>query len=160
MMQEKRLSIIIELGKQEVVITREFDSSRELVFKGFTDPEAIPLWWGPRYLSTTVEIMEVKQGGRWRFVQYDPQGNTHAFHGVYHEVVKPERITNTFEYEGVPGHVILESYRFEEQNGVTVLTSHAVFQSIEDRDGMAQANMEIGIRESYERLTEYLSTIK
>ncbi len=88
-------------GKQEIIIEREFDASRELVFKACTDPQLIPQWWGPRYLSTEVDKMDVRPGGEWRFINRDAEGKAYAFHGVYHEVLAPERIIDTFEFEGL-----------------------------------------------------------
>jgi uncharacterized protein YndB with AHSA1/START domain len=144
---------------REIVMTREFDAPRELVFRAMTDPEAIPRWWGPRYLTTTVDKLEFRPGGVWRFIQRDPQGNEHAFNGVYREIVPPERVVNTFEYEGMPGHILVESIVLEDLGGRTRVTSTSLFDSAEDRDGMMQSGMESGARESYERLTEYLESI-
>ena len=104
-----------------------------------------------------VDTMEVKTGGRWRFVQHDGNGKEFAFHGVYHEVTPPERIIDTFEFEGLPekGHVSLETLMLESLAGNrTKLTTIAVFQSVADRDGMAQSGMEKGVNESYDRLDE------
>ncbi|MGA9407524.1 MAG: SRPBCC family protein [Bacteroidota bacterium] len=157
MTKNSRATITVEPGKQEIVITRLFDAPRELVFKMFTDPTHIPQWWGPRYLTTRVDTMEVKTGGRWRFVQHDGNGKEFAFHGVYHEVTPPERIIDTFEFEGLPekGHVSLETLMLESLAGNrTKLTTIAVFQSVADRDGMAQSGMEKGVNESYDRLDE------
>ena len=83
--------------QQEMLITREFDAPRELVFKACTDPTLIPQWWGPRYLSTEVDTMDVRPGGQWRFIHRDAEGNAYAFHGVYHEVLAPERIIDTYD---------------------------------------------------------------
>lgn len=160
MAKNNRAVVAIESGKQEIVITRMFDAPRDLVFKIFTDPKHIPQWWGPRYLTTKVETMEVKSGGRWRFVQHDADGKVFAFHGVYHEITPPERIIDTFEFEGLPekGHVSLETLTFELLPGNrTKLTTVAVFQSVADRDGMARSGMEMGINETYNRLDEFLS---
>jgi uncharacterized protein YndB with AHSA1/START domain len=138
------------------MITRAFDAPRAVVFDAFINPDAIPQWWGPRYLTTTVETMQVKAGGQWRFVQRDADGNTYAFHGVYHSVNAPEQIVYTFEFEGMPGHVVLETITFEEYDGKTKITDQSVFQSVADRDGMVQSGMEEGARESMERLDELL----
>ncbi|HEY4384930.1 MAG TPA: SRPBCC domain-containing protein, partial [Ktedonobacteraceae bacterium] len=89
--------VTAEPGKQEMIITREFDAPRELVFQAFTDPELVPQWWGPRRLSTLVDKMDVRSGGLWRFINQDLDGNEYGFHGVYHEVCAPERIIDTFE---------------------------------------------------------------
>jgi len=74
-----KTNIIAEPGKQEIVITRVFDAPRELVFKTITDPSLVPQWWGPKRFTTTVDKMEVRPGGQWRFVQRDADGNEHAF---------------------------------------------------------------------------------
>jgi uncharacterized protein YndB with AHSA1/START domain len=149
--------ITAESGKQEFVITRVFDAPRELVFKAYTDPNRIPEWWGPKRLTTTVDRMDVRPGGIWRIVQRDPDGNEYAFHGVYHEVLAPERLVGTFEFEGTPGHVSLETTAFEEHNGKTRLTSRSVFQSVEDRDGMLQEGMEEGVIETMDRFAGLLA---
>ena len=146
-------------GKQEIVITREFDAPRELVFKACTDPKLIPQWWGPRSLSTEVDKMDVRPGGQWRFLNRDAEGNAFAFHGVYHEVLAPERIIDTFEFEGLPetGHVTLETMKLEAlPGGRTRLNTQSVFQSVADRDGMLQSGMEEGVNDTYDRLAELL----
>jgi len=101
--------------------------------------------------------MDFRRGGSWCFVQRDPQGKEHVFHGVYHDVVAPERCIDTFEYEGMPGHVNLETTTFKEIDGKTEMTTVVVFQSVEDRDGMVATGMERGIRDSTERFSELLS---
>jgi uncharacterized protein YndB with AHSA1/START domain len=149
----------IEPGKQEIRVTRVFDAPRDLVFKACTDPNLLARWWGPRRYTTTVDKMEVKPGGMWRFVQKDPAGNEFAFRGVYHEVTAPRRTVQTFEFEGVPGHVLLDTATFEDFDGKTKLTQQSVFQSVEDRDGMVQSGMEEGSTESMDRLAELLAEL-
>lgn len=155
-----KLNLIAEPGKQEVVMTRDFDAPRELVFKAHTDPKLISQWWGRVDSTTTVDKMEVREGGRWRFVEREPGGIDYGFHGVYHAIVSPERIVQTFEFEGLPGHVLLETATFEEHDGKTRLTSQSVFQSVEDRDGMVQSGMEEGAVESMDRLAELLGRLR
>ncbi len=158
-MTTRQTQISAEPGTQEIRITREFDAPRELVFKAFTDPKLVPQWWGPRDLSTEVDKLDVRPGGQWRFLNRDAEGNEYAFHGVYHEVLAPERIIDTFEFEGLPetGHVTLETVKLEElPGGRTRLTTQSVFQSVADRDGMLQSGMEGGLNESHERLAELL----
>ena len=150
---------LIEPGRQEIFMTRVFDAPRELVFKACTDPNLIAKWWGPRDLTTTVDKMEVRPGGMWRFVQRDKAAIVFAFHGVFHEVNGPERSVQTFEFEGVPGHVLLQTATFEEFDGKTKLTEQSVFQSVEDRDGMVQSGMEKGSTESMDRLAELLAEL-
>ncbi len=163
MAQKKRVKITAEPGKQELIITREFDAPRALVFRTFTDPDLYVQWIGPRGLTTTLETFEPRTGGSWRYVQRDQGGNEFAFHGVHHEVLPPERMIGTFEFEGLPetGHALLQVARFGELPGnQTRLTSQSVFLSVEDRDGMMQTGMEEGINQSYERLDELLEELQ
>jgi uncharacterized protein YndB with AHSA1/START domain len=158
-MPANKTTITAEPGKQELTITREFDAPRELVFKAVTDPNLIPQWWGPRYLTTEVDKLDLRPGGQWRFLNRDAQGNAYAFHGVYHEVLAPQRIIDTFEFEGLPetGHVTLETMKLEAlPGGRTRLTTQSVFQSVADRDGMLQSGMEEGAKDTYDRLEELL----
>ena len=158
-----KTKIIAEPGKQEILIMREFDAPRELVFRAFTDPELYVQWLGPRDLTMTLETFEPRDGGSWRYIHKDEDGSEYTFHGVYHEVLSPERIINTFEFEGLPekGHVVLETVRLEEMpGGRTKLTTQSVFQSVADRDGMLQSGMESGVNDSYERLDELLEKLK
>ena len=90
--------ITAEPGKQEIIIVREFAAARELVFKAFTDPLLYVQWLGPRGLAMTLETFEPRNGGSWRYIQKDANGNEYAFHGVNHEVLPPERIIGTFEF--------------------------------------------------------------
>lgn len=150
---------LIEPRTQVIVMTRVFDAPRDLVFKAFTDPNLMSKWWGPRDLALTIDKMDVRPGGTWRFIQHDPAGNEYAFHGAYHLVDAPERIVSTFEFEGVPGHVLLQTATFEEFEGKTKLVQQSVFQSVEDRDGMVQSGMERGSSESMDRLAELLADL-
>ncbi len=158
-----KTTINVERGKQEILIIRELDASRELVFKAFTDAKLYAQWLGPRRLTTIFEKFEPWNGGSYRFINKDEKGNEFAFHGVYHEVLEPERIIGTFEFEGLPekGHVSLEISTFEElPSGRTKLITKDVFMSVADRDGMWQSGMEEGINDSYDRLEELLAKIK
>ena len=143
--------------KQEIYGTYVFDAPREVVFKTFIDPKLIPDWWGPSYLTSQVEKMEVRPGGSWRIVQHDPDGKKYAFHGVYHEVVEPAKLVYTFEYEGMPGHILMETVTFEDWDGITKMTDQMVFQSSEDRDGMLSNGMEDGTAESMARLADLVN---
>ena len=158
-----KMIVTAEPGKLDLWITREFDAPRELVFKAYTDPDLYVNWFGPRDLTTTLDVFEPRSGGRWRAVQKDKDGNVFGFHGVNHEVLAPERIIGTFEFEGLPeaGHVVLETTRFEAlPGGRTRIKSQSVFQSVEDRDGMIQSGMESGASEGYDRLDEILAKLK
>jgi uncharacterized protein YndB with AHSA1/START domain len=147
---------VAEPGKQQVLITHVFDAPRDRVFRMYLDPKLIPKWWGPKTLTTTVDRMDAKPGGVWRFVQRDRNGKEYSFHGVYHEILLPERVVSTSEYEGMPGHVMFETINFKERDGKTEVTESAIFQSVEDRDVMIKYNMEAGIVESMDRFEELL----
>ena len=162
MSAKNKTTVTAEPGKQEVFITREFDAPRELVFKAHTDPELFIHWIGPRGLTTNLKTFEPVSGGKWRFTQKDKDGNEFGFHGVFHEV-SPERVIQTFEFDGLPesGHVTLETMTLEAlPNGRTKLTTHSVFQSVSDRDGMIESGMEYGVNEGYERLDEIFENLK
>jgi uncharacterized protein YndB with AHSA1/START domain len=156
MATEKRTQIIAAPGTKEMVVTRTFDAPRDLVFKAHTDAKWIEQWWGPRKYSVIVDRLDLRPGGSWRFLNRDKDGNEFGFHGEFREIVPPERITWTFEYEGMPGHVSVETVTFETVGGKTKLTARAVYDSVEDRDGMLQSGMEEGMNETYERLDELL----
>jgi uncharacterized protein YndB with AHSA1/START domain len=153
-------ALLTILSDREVVLTRIFDAPRELVVKAHTDPDLIPQWWGLRGNTTIVEKMDVRPGGTWRFIQRDAEGNDFAFHGEYREVVPLERLVSTFEFEGAPGHIILDTSSFEElPDGRTKLTATSLFESVRDRDGMLNSGMESGSNESWDRLAELLPAL-
>jgi uncharacterized protein YndB with AHSA1/START domain len=162
-MTKNKTTITAEPGKQDILITREFDAPRELVFKAYTDPQLFVQWMGPRDLEMRLETFEPKSGGSWRYISIDQNGNEYAFHGVNHEVTAPERIIQTFEFEGLPekGHVALETAIFEALSGDrTKVTLHSVFQSVADRDGMVQSGMETGVYDSHDRLDELFEKLQ
>ena len=157
--QKNQLVVSAEPGKQEIIITREFDAPRELVYKAHIDPDLYVQWLGPRGYEMVLETFEPYSGGRYRYIQKDKDGNEYGFHGVFHEM-NEELMIQTFEFEGLPepGHVTLDTMRLESLPGNrTRITIQSLFQSIADRDGMVQAGMEHGMREGYERLDEVLS---
>ena len=144
----------------EILITREFDAPRALVFKAMCDPALIPRWWGPRKYETIVDKMDVRPGGSWRFINRGADGTEFAFRGEYREIVPPERIVQTFEFEPWAGHISIETATFTEQNGRTLLTNHTRYASKEDRDGMIESGMESGLRETHDRFAELLVELK
>lgn len=144
---------------QEIITTCILNAPRDMVFNAFMEPIMIERWWGPRSLVTSVETYDAWAGGSWRFVQHDKDGHQYAFHGVFHDIIIPERIVQTFEYEGTPGNVLLDTITFEEFNGSTRITDHSVFQSVADRDAMLAENMEAGASESMVRLSEILASM-
>lgn len=160
-MSSNKTIVTAEPGKQEVLVTREFEAPRHLVFKAFTTAELYARWVGPRMLKMRIEKFEPYSGGSWRYISTDPAGNEFGFHGVTHEVTAPERIIGTMEFEGLPekGHVVLETVRFTELPGNrTQVTVQSVFQSVQDRDGMVGAGMEYGVQESHQRLDELIAS--
>ncbi|MCW2916716.1 MAG: Activator of Hsp90 ATPase 1 family protein [Actinomycetia bacterium] len=147
-------------GVPQIVITREFDAPRDLVFRAYTDPELLVQWLGPRDLTMTIDEYDVRDGGKWRYVHKDAEGNEYGFHGVFHGTPSPEGTVQTFEFEGVPGHVSLDTYTIEERDGRTLVRSVSSFQSVEDRDAMVASGMERGVHDSNERLAELLTTLQ
>ena len=141
---------------QEIVMSRVFDAPRERVFEAHSKCEYIKRWWG-RGNPLDCEI-DFRPGGTWRFVEHAPDGNDYGFHGEYREIVAPERIVQTFEYEGMPGHVAVETLVLTEVDGNTTLTSTTRFDTKEDRDGMLGSGMEEGTNESYNQLDELLAS--
>jgi len=156
-----KTNIIAEQGKQEIVITRVFNAPRGLVFQTYTNPAMITDWWGPRSMTTTVDQMEVKKGGIWRYIQRESNGNVHAHNGVYHEIAVPERIVNTYEYEGFPGSVGLVTTLFEAlPDGKTKFTEITLYPSEEVREGVLQSGMAEGAMELMNRLEELLEKLQ
>ena len=151
--------VIIEPGRQDVVFKRTFDAPRDIVFRALTDPSLIPTWWGPRKYETIVDEMEVRPGGRWRFINRGAEGQEFGFHGVYHDVVAPERMVQTTEFEGFPGSVGLETATLEERDGKTYMVAVSLAPSVEARDMIVATGMEAGARETYDRLAEVIESL-
>ena len=151
-----KTQIIAEPGIPQIVVTREFDAPRDLLFRAHTDPELLVRWLGPRTLTMTIDHFDVRAGGTWRYISRDADGNEFGFHGVFHGTPSPDGVVQTFEFEGMPGHVSLQTLAFEEHGGKTLLRQNAVFQSVEDRDGMLQSGMAEGVNDSMERLDELI----
>ena len=150
----------IEPGKQEIVSTTILDAPRELVFRAYTDPKLFAQWWGPRRYKIEIDKFDSRPGGEWRVVHVGDDGSRYGFRGVNHDVVAPERICATFEFEGFPGHVALQTATFEPPGNKTRLVAHQVFESVMDRDGMVASGMEEGANESMDRLAELLESMK
>lgn len=156
-MKKNNTTIIAEPGKLELIVTREFEAPRELVFKALTDPKLVVQWLGPRDIKMRIEKYEAKPGGTYRYVHFRSPEEEYSFYGVFHECTAPELIIQTFEFEGLPekGHVCLETMRLEALPGNrTRMTAQDLFQTVTDRDTALQSGMEGGIIESYERLDE------
>jgi uncharacterized protein YndB with AHSA1/START domain len=151
----------VELSKdREVVITRTFSAPRRLVWEAMSRPEHVRRWYGLKVLALVVCEIDQRVGGRWRFVLRAPDGNEHAFSGVYREIVAPERVVYTESYEPLgPGHEIEVTTTLEENDGRTRLTARLVHKSPADRDAHIRSGMEVGANESHDRLAELLATL-
>ena len=149
------------ISDREAELTRVFNAPREVVFKTMMDPALIPQWWGPRRYTTAVDKMDVRVGGKWRFVNRDKtDGSEHWFNGEYREIVPNERVVQTFEYEPFPGESV-ETMTLEDLGGSrTLVRVRAVYPSKEAADAMVKGGMEEGARETYDRLEEVIATQK
>jgi uncharacterized protein YndB with AHSA1/START domain len=152
--------IIADSGVPQIVITREFDAPRELVFRAHVDPDLLVQWLGPRDLTMVVDQYDTRDGGKWRYVSKDAQGHEYGFHGVFHGDPSPDAMVQTFEFEGAAGHVSLDTVTLHERDGKTLARRVASFQSVADRDGMIAAGMERGVRDGDDRLAELLAALQ
>ena len=157
--QEEATATLTTPTEREIHVERVFDAPRERVFAAYTDPELIPEWWGPHETTTVVDQMDVSAGGSWRFLIRNSDGSETGFRGTYREVTPPERIVQTFEWEGMPGHVSLETATFEDLGDRTKVISTSIFHTSEERDGMLSSGMERGMNETYARLDELLARL-
>lgn len=147
-------------GVPFIDMSREFDAPRDLVFKAYTDPELIAQWLGPRKYKMTIDKYDVRDGGQWRYIHTDDDGKDWGFHGVFHGPPSPDGMVQTFEFEGWPGNVSLESLILEERDGKTIARTHSVYQTVEARDAMVESGMDTGVNEGYERLDELLARLR
>lgn len=158
--QQARKAVVTTPAEREIHIERVFDAPRERVFAAFTDPALIPEWWGPRGTTARVDRMDVRSGGDWRFTVRNSDGSETAFRGTFREITPPERVVQTFEWEGMPGHVSVETAEFVDLgDGRTKIVSTSVFHTSEERDGMLASGMEGGLNETYERFDEVLARL-
>jgi uncharacterized protein YndB with AHSA1/START domain len=141
---------------REIRVERTFDASRDRVWEAYTDPALVAQWWG-RGNNMVIERMEVKRGGHWRYAEHSDKG-THGFEGRYREVTPKDRIVRTFEWDGMPGHVIVETTEFKDLgDGRTLIVATSLFHTPEERDGMLNSGMEGGMNESYFALDRLLA---
>jgi uncharacterized protein YndB with AHSA1/START domain len=145
-------------AEREIRVERIFDAPRDRVFAAYTDPELIPRWWGPRGTTTIVDELDATTGGIWRFVMRNEDGSETVFRGVFREVVAPERIVQTFEWDGMPGRVSVDTATFEDLGDRTRIVSTSIFHTPEERDSMLDSGMERGMNETYARLDELLAS--
>jgi uncharacterized protein YndB with AHSA1/START domain len=145
-------------GEREIRVERIFDAPRERVWRAMTDPQLVAQWWG-RGNRLVVERLEVERGGHWRFVEHAPDG-VQGFEGRFREVTPPERVVQTFEWDGMPGHVIVNTMTLESlADGRTKLITISLFHTSEERDGMLNLGMEQGQNESYRALDKVLASL-
>lgn len=144
---------------REILTERVFDARRERVFAAFTDPELIPRWWGLRSTTTIVDRLDLRPGGTWRFIERNADGSEYGFRGTYREITPPERLIYSFEWEGMPGHVIINTASFEDLGESTRVRINSLFHTTEERDGMLDAGMERGLKESYQCLEALLAEL-
>ncbi|MEU8195353.1 SRPBCC domain-containing protein [Microbispora amethystogenes] len=153
-MIENPTTITAQPGSPFIEVVRDFDAPPARLFRAYTDPELVTRWLGPRDVEMRLVEYDARPGGRYRYVHRDTEGSEHVFHGVFHTVTPGERIIQTFEYEGTPGVVSLDSATFEDLGGRTRLWSRSVFPSVEARDAMIAGGMERGVADSMDRLGE------
>lgn len=152
------VTINAEAGTPFIEVIREFEASPARVFRAHTDPDLVVKWLGPRGYQMDLTEYDARSGGAYRYVHSDSDGNEYAFHGVFHTVVENERITQTFEFEGWPGQVSLETLTLEDLgDGRTRLRSWSTYPSVEARDGMVSSGMETGLTQGYEQMDELLA---
>jgi uncharacterized protein YndB with AHSA1/START domain len=137
---------------EQILITREFDAPRHLVWKAWTEPELIGRWWSGNRGETTVAEIDLRVGGTWRCVMVTDDGFEAAFHGEYREIVPNERIVATEVYEGMPEAEALNTVTFAEADGRTTLTMLVEHASKEARDAHIASGMEAGMREAMDLL--------
>ena len=139
---------------------REFDAPVATVFRAYKEPDLVKQWLGPDGYEINIERYDFRPGGQWRYVHRSPEGEEYGFHGVFHAVRENEMAIQTFEFEGFPDVVSLDSVTFEDLgDGRTRIHGHSVFPSLEARDGMVASGMETGMAEGYDRLDKVLATL-
>ncbi|GAC1322325.1 MAG: SRPBCC family protein [Chloroflexota bacterium] len=146
-------------SEREIMLTRDLDAPRDLVFAALSSAEHIPHWWGRARSTLSFCEIDARPGGHWRFVERDPDGNEFGFHGEFREIDPPRRVVQTFEWEGLPGHISVETMTLEDLGARTRVTIRSMFDTVEDRDGMLQSGMEKGAAESYDRLERYVQSL-
>ncbi|HYZ30345.1 MAG TPA: SRPBCC family protein [Thermoleophilaceae bacterium] len=136
----------------QILITREFDAPKELVYKAYTSPELVSRWWHADRGAMTVCEIDLRVGGRWRYVMEAERFGEVAFHGEYREIVPNERLVSTEVFEGMPDAAALDTLTLTEKDGRTLLTLLVEHKSKEDRDAHLQSGMEAGLQDAFDRL--------
>jgi uncharacterized protein YndB with AHSA1/START domain len=152
--------VTAEPGSHEITVTRELQAPPELVYRTFSEPDLLAQWLGPRALTMKVDSFDLRHGGTWRFVHVAPDGDEHWFHGCFHGESSVEAgITQTWEYEGVPGDVSLQRATFAATPTGTVVRLTSVHLSVESRDAHIAAGMVGGVTEGFERMDELIERL-
>lgn len=156
--QPARKMTITTPAPREIRTERVVDASRDRVWRAFTEPKLIAQWWG-RGNQLVIERFELQRGGHWRFVEHAPEGES-GFEGRFREVRPQDRIVQTFEWDGMPGHVIVEILELEDLgDGRTKIVNLSQFHTPEERDGFLQSGFEGGMNDSYAALDRLLLTL-
>jgi len=153
---EQKTKINAEDGKQELVITREFDLPLELLFKAYVEADIVEQWMGTKVLK-----LENKKHGSWQFETTDAKGNKYGFNGVIHEFSPNRKITRTFEMENTPFGVQLEFLEFEQlTDDTSKLNMHVIYESVAHRDQVLKLPFAQGINMAHSRLQDIVSKSK
>ena len=156
-MASSRTATVTLPTDEQILITREFDAPRELVYEAYTTPELVKRWWNAKRGEVTIAEIDLRVGGKWRSVMVTEDGQEVGFHGEYREIVPNERIVSTEAYEGVPdadAQAAVNTVTFTEADGRTTLTVLVDTPSKEIRDGIIESGMEAGMQDAYDLLEE------
>jgi uncharacterized protein YndB with AHSA1/START domain len=154
-----RMQVTAEPAVPQLVVTSEFAAPRDLLFRAYTDPELLVRWLEPHGLTLTIDHLDLRHGGTWRYIGSDTDGGKYSFRGVFHGTPSPDGIVQTSESDSMPGHVCLETITFTEREGTTTVTQTTVYQSARDRDRVLRYDMAEDIHESVERLEQLLAQL-
>jgi uncharacterized protein YndB with AHSA1/START domain len=145
---------------EQILITREFDAPKQLVYRAWTTPELVKRWWSGKRGETTLVEIDLRVGGAWRYVMVTNGGFEVAFHGEYREIVPNERIVSTEVYEGIPDAQTLNTATFTEADGRTTLTILVQHASKEARDAHIDSGMETGMQEAMDILEQIAISLR
>ena len=158
-MTNSGIAIVTLPADTQIVITREFDAPKHLVYRAYTEPELVRRWWTARRGEMTVVDIDLRVGGGWRYVMESPDGFEVAFHGEYREIVPGERLVSTEVYEAMPDAAALDTVTFEERHGRTLLTILVEHTRQEHRDAHVESGMEEGLQDALDLLEQVAATL-
>jgi uncharacterized protein YndB with AHSA1/START domain len=145
---------------EQILITREFDAPRPLVWRAWTTPELVKRWWSGRRGEMTLAEIDLRVGGRWRYVMIANEGFEVAFHGEYREIVENERLVHTEVFESMPGDPAMNIVTFSEADGRTRLELLVLCETKEARDGIIESGMEVGMQEQMDLLEQVAASLR